>query len=170
MISNPYEFPESLPVEEGSAAASGEFKIFPDLRDLSRLRDTLRYYEEQARGALDANPLESLLALVAGGTLLYYAAERRGNDKVNNLWDALEYTSTCASVGYSQIYPSTPVGKLVASVLFLLGPPLTERALDPPVSAADADEPSIGTAILAEKLEAILMELKQLNAGRAPLD
>jgi hypothetical protein len=110
------------------------------------------------------------LALVAGGTLLYYLAERRGNEKINNLWDALEYTTTCTSVGYSDVYSTTSTGKLVSSIIFLLAPLLTERALDPPASLLEVDEPSVGTAILADKLEAILMELKHLNADRAPID
>jgi hypothetical protein len=87
-------------------------------------------HRDVARRAMTERPLESLLALTGLGAAAYYLAERGRNDKVNTYWDALEYVSTCASVGYSNIFPNTPIGKLVATTLFLLGPTLAARALD----------------------------------------
>lgn len=134
---------------------------------LAQLLAAARHYEAAGKELLNRNPLESLLALVVGGAAVYYVAERGRSDKVNTYWDALEYVSTCASVGYSNIFPATPVGKLVASALFLVGPTLTGQALQPAKAATTSDSPhsvSHETAELAGKLDAILAELKRIAA------
>ena len=136
---------------------------------LSQLLGAVRQYEAAGKELLNRNPLESLLALVVGGAAVYYVAERGRSDKVNTYWDALEYVSTCASVGYSNIFPATPVGKLVASALFLVGPTLTGQALQPAKAASTSDSPhsiSHETAELAGKLDAILLELKRIAAAQ----
>jgi hypothetical protein len=132
---------------------------------LSGLRDLVRDWEERGKEALSRNPLESLLALVCGGAAVYYLAERGRSPRVNTYWDALEYVSTCASVGYSNIFPETPVGKMVASVLFLLGPTLTSQALEPARPPGEAIHPgaTAGEHALAERLDAILAELRALR-------
>src|SRR5262249_12014288 len=99
---------------------------------LVRLRAALRTRETQVKDVLTRNPLESLVGLVVGGAAVYYAAERGRNEKVETFWDALEYVATCASVGYSNIFPTTPAGRMVATVVFLLGPSLSSKALDHP--------------------------------------
>jgi hypothetical protein len=141
-----------------SASSDNGFWQQPAVTDLgalpmedwgARLRSALAQYEQSGRELLNRNPLQSLLALVFGGAVVYYLAERGKNEKVKHYWDALEYVSTCASVGYTNIFPETPLGKMVASVLFLLGPNLAARALDP--DALDA------------KLDAILQELRRIG-------
>ena len=132
---------------------------------LSQLLGSVRQYEATGKELLNRNPLESLLALVVGGAAVYYVAERGRSSRMNTYWDALEYVSTCASVGYSNIFPETPLGKLVASALFLVGPTLTGQALQPAKSATTSDSPhsiSHETAELAGKLDAILLELKRI--------
>jgi hypothetical protein len=138
----------------------------PSIEDwLARLRSGLASCELSGREILNRNPLESLLALVFGGAALYYLAERGKNEKVRHYWDALEYTSTCASVGYTNIFPETPLGKIIASILFLIGPNLAARALDPvSEKSPDAAHP---TEALRSRLDAILDELRRLNAGTA---
>ncbi|MGE0607351.1 MAG: ion channel [Pirellulales bacterium] len=135
---------------------------------LAKLREFVTIYETRGRDALNRNPLESLVGLVTAGAAVYYAAERGRNDKVNTYWDALEFVSTCASVGYSNIFPNTPAGKMVASVLFLLGPNLAERALDPPAATAQDGSASAAVApsdaALLSKLDELLVELRKLNA------
>ena len=54
------------------------------------------------------------------------------NPKINSIYDALEYCSSSLSVGYTGIYPQTPVGKLVASALMTYGPALSGAMLDGP--------------------------------------
>jgi hypothetical protein len=137
--------------------------VWPDGDALARLRSAAVGYKELGRDLLNRNPLESLLALVLGGAAVYYVAERGRNEKVHHYWDALEFVSTCASVGYSNIFPSTPAGKIVASILFLLGPSLTSRALDPSGESAPADPNSSSQALVA-KLDELLLELRKLNS------
>lgn len=136
---------------------------------VAKLRSAMEGYETWGRDLMVRNPMESLLALVFGGAALYYLAERQRNEKVQTYWDALEYVSTSASVGYSNIFPSTPIGKIVATAAFLFGPTLTSRALDPPATEASAAAPqsSADSQALLAKLEQILSELKNLNS-RSP--
>lgn len=90
-----------------------------------------RTVDEQAMG-LVAQPARSTLQIVTTSTLLFYAAERGHNPKVNSVFDALVYCTTCLSVGYGDIFAMTPIGKLVGSTLMTLGPALSNAALDGP--------------------------------------
>lgn len=151
---------ELIPPPPGQA-----FTIWPDAESLAQLRATLAEYRDRGREVATAHPLESLLAVVFGGAAVYYLAERGRNEKVRHYWDALEFVSTCASVGYSNIFPNTPIGKIVASTLFLIGPTLCTRALDPPETPQPPGELSSADAAVVARLEEILLELRRLNAG-----
>ncbi|HND32227.1 MAG TPA: potassium channel family protein [Myxococcota bacterium] len=114
------------------------------------------------RDAANKDPMESLLLTVAGGTLLFYYAERGHNERVRTPWDALEYISTALSVGYSQIFPVTAGGKAIASAVMTFGPALAAKALDAP----PGDEPVV--ALTAEQLRVqklILEKLEKLAAA-----
>lgn len=145
----------------GTTSEAG-FSVFPTAAELARLRERIGGGEERFKQLVGANPLESLLALVGGGALVYYLAERGKNKRVKNLADAVEFTTTCASVGYSNIFPETAVGSLVASVIFLFGPALTAQALEPaggrgqvpPVGSPAAAAPD--TAEILKRLDAIV--------------
>jgi hypothetical protein len=132
---------------------------------LARLRSALARVVQTSRETLSHNPLESLLALVFGGAALFYVAERGRNDKVQHFWDALDFVATCASVGYSNIFPTTPLGRIVASTLFLFGPNLTSRVLDPVGEARPASD-NFDHEALATRLDAILCELRRLNTSQ----
>ena len=99
-------------------------------------------------------PAEEVCALVAGAAALFYWAEKDHNPGVKDYWDALHYVSTSLSVGYANLFPVTPLGKLLASALMTVGPALAGRTLD----GARAPEPPI-----AEKLDQVIAELRQLN-------
>jgi hypothetical protein len=101
------------------------------------------------------SPAESLCTLVAGAAALFYYAEKDANPGVKDYWDALHYVSTALSVGYANLFPVTPFGKLLASALMTMGPALSARALD-------GGEPADG--VLGAKLDAIVAELRTLNA------
>src|SRR5207302_5733912 len=62
---------------------------------------------------LAEKPGENTLAWLGLSTLLFYAAERRANPKVNDVWDSLVYCSTCLSVLYCDILSRTPLCKIV---------------------------------------------------------
>jgi voltage-gated potassium channel Kch len=79
---------------------------------------------------LTNTPARNTAALVAASAAIFYAAERDHNPKVNDIWDALVYCSTCLSVGYGDIFARTPVGKIIGSFLMTIGPALSGAALD----------------------------------------
>jgi hypothetical protein len=66
--------------------------------------------------------------------MLFYAAERDHNPKVNDVFDAAIYCSTCLSVGYGDIFAKTPLGKLLGTALMTIGPALSGAALDGPAA------------------------------------
>jgi Ion channel len=75
-------------------------------------------------------PCQNTLALVGLSALVFYAAEKHHNPKVNDIFDAAIYTSTCLSVGYGDIFAKTPIGKILGSVLMALGPAFANASFD----------------------------------------
>jgi hypothetical protein len=127
----------------------------PDL--LAALRDL----EVQLVESLSCNPLEAVTLLVAGGGLLFFWAERGRNPKVNTYWDAVHYIATSLSVGYAAIFPETDAGKAIGALVQMVGPSLSSRMLNLP----EEPKPS-GDALVAEKLDAILAELKRIGGAQ----
>lgn len=105
---------------------------------------------------LDDSPCASAAALVGLSSLLFYAAERGRNAKVNDIFDAMVYTSTCLSVGYGDIFAKTPLGKVLGTTLMTIGPALASKTLDGP-----ADERR--DAVQAEVLETLRQILRRLE-------
>jgi hypothetical protein len=100
----------------------------------------------------------SLCTLVAGAAALFYYVEKDVNPGVRDYWDALHYVSTALSVGYANLFPVTPFGKLLASALMTMGPALSARALEGAPGGAAED------SVVAAKLDDIVAELRALNA------
>jgi hypothetical protein len=73
-----------------------------------------------------------MLSLVGLSTVLFFAAEKHHNPKVRDIYDALIYCATAVSVGYADIFPRTPVGKVLGAVLMTLGPALAARTVEGP--------------------------------------
>jgi hypothetical protein len=90
-------------------------------------------------GKLADQPCRNTVGFVAAATVLFYLAERGRNPKVRDIYDSLIYCSTNISVGYSDIFARTPLGKLVGSALMTLGPSLAARTLDGPRTAEKSD-------------------------------
>ena len=109
-----------------------------------------------------ASPSEELGLLVSWGAAAFYWAEVGANPSVRTYWDALHYIATSLSVGYANIFPVTALGKVIGAVVMTVGPALSARVLDPPGPPAAAEN---GTALLAAKLDAILVELRRQNAA-----
>src|SRR5262245_26712298 len=78
---------------------------------------------------LAERPAQNTLIILGLGALVFYLAERNDNPKVNTIYDSLEYCSSSLSVGYTNIYPQTPLGKLVATALMTYGPALSGAVL-----------------------------------------
>jgi voltage-gated potassium channel len=111
-----------------------------------------------------ASPAEELGVLVSWGAAAFYWAEAGANPMVRTYWDALHYIATSLSVGYANFFPVTAIGKTIGSLVMTIGPAMSARALDQNRPAAEAPAAD-GTAVLAAKLDAILAELRHLNAG-----
>jgi hypothetical protein len=79
---------------------------------------------------LTGQPARNTAAVVAASSVVFYIAERDHNPKVNDIWDAFVYCSTCLSVGYGDIFAKTPVGKILGSTLMTIGPALSGATLD----------------------------------------
>jgi len=107
-----------------------------------------------------ASPSEELGLLVGWGAAAFYWAEAGVNPMVRTYWDALHYIATALSVGYANVFPVTALGKAIGAVVMTIGPALSARALD---QTRPAFEPG-DAADLAAKLDAILAELRRLNA------
>src|SRR6185437_9852922 len=90
---------------------------------------------DQWAANLGNTPARNTAALVALSSMLFYAAERDHNPKVNDVFDASIYCSTCLSVGYGDIFAKTPLGKLIGTALMTIGPSLSGAALDGPAAA-----------------------------------
>jgi hypothetical protein len=115
------------------------------------------------REALLRDPLDSLAAVVLGGSTLFYLAEKGSNPKVESFWDALTFITTCLSVGYDDVFARTPSGKAIASFVMTFGPALSGAALEPPAAekaAESAEALAVQKAILA-RLDAIHASLAE---------
>jgi hypothetical protein len=107
---------------------------------------------------IDTTPCRNTAAVVGASALLFYLLERGRNPKVNDIFDATVYTSTCLSVGYGDIFAKTPLGKLLGSTLMTVGPALAAKTLDGPGEARR-------DAMQAEVLETLKQILARLQGG-----
>ena len=73
---------------------------------------------------------EELTSFVCTAAALFYCAEHGENPGVKTYFDALHYVSTSLSVGYANLFPVTQAGKVIASVVQMVGPALSAKALE----------------------------------------
>ena len=140
-----------LPIALGLLAAEGN--------EYASLKQDLR------RWAKD-DPIDALVATVLGGGLAFYLAERDGNPSCTTPWDGILYVATCLSVGYDNLFPTTPTGHAIASLVQTFGPALSGMAFDPPAAEARAeadDAAAVNRAILArlDDIVKLLSEAKE---------
>jgi hypothetical protein len=114
---------------------------------------------DEISATLAQRPAQNTLVILGLSAAVFFAAERDVNPKVTTIYDALEYCSSSLSVGYTSIFPQTPLGKLVATFLMTYGPALTGAMLDGPKTTA-AENPEMNRKILST-LESILAELRK---------
>lgn len=88
--------------------------------------------EQEWRARVARNPLDATFEFLSAAALAFYAVEKDANPKVRTYVDAFYYISTCASVGYADIFAVTQTGRAIAALVMSLGPALTSRALDRP--------------------------------------
>jgi voltage-gated potassium channel len=118
------------------------------------------------REVLKRDPLDSIAAVVLGGSYLFYLAEKGKNPKVESYWDALAFITTSLSVGYDDVFARTDAGKALAAFVMTFGPALSAAALDPPASEA----PTPTVTVSPESLEVQKAILERLTAIQAALD
>lgn len=112
-------------------------------------------------------PAEELGTLVGWATVLFYAAEHEHNPGVTTLWDAYHYITTALSVGYANIFPVTPLGKMIGGVVMTVGPAMSGRALDTTRPCGAEDVAAASDPALAAKLDEVIAELRKVNAALA---
>ncbi|MEP7122614.1 MAG: ion channel [Byssovorax sp.] len=118
------------------------------------------------REVLRRDPLDSIAAVVLGGSYLFYLAEKGRNPRVESYWDALAFITTSLSVGYDDVFARTDAGKALAAFVMTFGPALSAAALDPPANEAPA--PTV--TVSPESLEVQKAILERLTAIQAALD
>jgi hypothetical protein len=128
-----------LPVALGLLAAEGGH--------YAQLKSDLR------RWATD-DPIDALAATVIGGGVAFYLAERDANPACATPWDGILYVATCLSVGYDNLFPTTPTGHALASLVQSFGPALSGMALDPPAAEVRAEAEAARAAEAAARAEA----------------
>ena len=92
--------------------------------------------EQRLLDWVEHRPLDSTFQFLAAASLAFYAAERHANPKIETYVDAFYYISTCASVGYADIFAVTQQGRAIASLVMMVGPAMTGQLLQRPKEAA----------------------------------
>lgn len=118
--------------------------------------------KDDVRDALRKDPLENALLAILVGSYAFFQAEKGVNPKVVTFNDALVFISTSMSVGYSDIFPRTERGKIIASVIQTVGPSLTTSLLDPTRKEQQQEKQAEAETQqqIVQKLDAILEVLK----------
>ena len=102
---------------------------------MAKLQSLLQAKDDLTRQALDIaerNPLDAAMGFLAAASVGFYAAEKGQNPKITSYVDAFYYISTCASVGYADIFACTQTGRAIAALVMIVGPALASHALDRP--------------------------------------
>lgn len=105
-----------------------------------------------------ADPMDALFTTVFGGGLAFYLAERDTNPNCANAWDGILYMSTALSVGYDNLFPTTPIGHALATFAQTFGPALASAAFDPTAAeeAAMTEEAAATNRAILARLDDIV--------------
>ncbi len=129
-----------------------------DAADFTAIKSGIR------RWAKD-DPIDALFATVVGGGLAFYLAEKDSNPNCLTPWDGVLYMATALSVGYDNLFPTTPTGHALATFVQTFGPALSGAALDAPAAeaaAAAAEAAAVNRAILSRLDDIVrLLEAQQ---------
>jgi hypothetical protein len=131
-----------IPAESQRAKAPDTLKTWlgisgADLKaELLQLFDRKNEFEQRLLDQVERHPLDSAVAFLAAAAAGFYAAEKGVNPRIKTYIDAFYYISTCASVGYADIFAATQTGRAIASLVMIAGPALTNSALNRPAGKA----------------------------------
>ena len=112
--------------------SSGDLKA--QLLNLLQKKDVA---ELQLVDFVKRNPMDAAFGFLTASSIAFYAAEKDVNPRIKTFIDAFYYIATCASVGYADIFALTQTGRAIASLVMILGPALTNSALDVPRPPAE---------------------------------
>ncbi|MFN8598235.1 MAG: potassium channel family protein [Anaerolineae bacterium] len=99
---------------------------------LLKLFDKKNEFEQRLLDQVEVNPLDAAVTFLAASSAAFYAAEKDMNPRIKTYIDAFYYISTCASVGYADIFAATQAGRAIAALVMIVGPALAARSLDRP--------------------------------------
>lgn len=91
-------------------------------------------YQQGVLDWIESNPLDSTLEILGVASWAFYQAEKDANPRIKTYMDAFYYISTCASVGYADIFAVTQAGRAIAALVMIVGPALTTNSLNHPKS------------------------------------
>ncbi|HMG55402.1 MAG TPA: hypothetical protein VK601_18015 [Kofleriaceae bacterium] len=128
-----------LPIALGLLAADGG--------QYASLKSDLRTWAKD-------DPIDALVATVLGGGIAFYLAERDTNPACAKPWDGILYIATCLSVGYDNVFPTTPTGHALATLVQSFGPALAGMAFDTPAAEVRAEAEAARAAEQAARAEA----------------
>jgi hypothetical protein len=162
---------------ETALATQPEIGEFPFRGECQAAVDAFGAWKDRLLDSAVDHPLETQATLVLGSAWVFYLAEKDANDDVDTYSDALHYIATCLSVGYANIFPVTQLGRVIAAIVMMVGPPLTawivegrmvrrEGSSEPGAAPAEAARPDLGPVL--GKLDEILQELKAQRAAPEP--
>jgi hypothetical protein len=100
---------------------------------LLALFDKKDVFESRLLDLVEHNPLDAAVTFLASASYAFYVAEKDVNPKIKTYIDSFYYISTCASVGYADIFAATQIGRAIAGLVMIVGPALTNSALDRPM-------------------------------------
>ncbi len=89
-------------------------------------------YEKRFRDWINANPLDANVEFLGLASWAFYQAEKGINPRIKTYVDSFYYISTCASVGFADMFAVTQAGRTIAAIVMMVGPSLTSRALNYP--------------------------------------
>ena len=126
---------QSTPVVEPDMLQTLLGLSLPDLREkIFSLLGQKDEYEKLFLNWVNANPLEANAEFLGLAAWAFYQAEKGVNPKIETYIDSFYYISTCASVGYADIFAVTQTGRTIAAIVMMVGPALAGRALNYPDS------------------------------------
>jgi hypothetical protein len=121
--------------------------------------------KESIRDRYVSDPMGTTATTLLAAAYLFYRAEHETNPKVDSYYAALEYIASSLSVGYTDIYPKTPLGKSIASMMMTMGPGMVGGLFDGGnASRTEAATTERHQAAVVERLDRILAALQRERA------
>ncbi len=117
--------PDLLQTWLGISGGDVKTRVKALLAEKDRLEGMILDWTEQ-------NPLDAAFEFLTGSAYAFYLAEKEQNPKIHTYIDALYYIATCASVGYADIFAVTQPGRTIAAIVMIVGPAITNKALERP--------------------------------------